>query len=131
MPRSPRKLSTKAALWIFVVACLLSAGRMIVDTPGVHHDQAETELRAGQRFAALRDVLPRRGVIGYIGQSEGVGQYYLTQYALAPLVVDHSLNHSIVIGNFPTSRPRELPNNLELVRDFGDGVLLFANKDAR
>jgi hypothetical protein len=132
MPHGSRTLPTKAALWIFVVGCLLSAGRMIVDTPGINHDQVDTALRRGQRFAELRRVLPRRGVIGYIGQrGDTVGHYYLAQYALAPLVVDHSLDHSIVVGNFPGSRPAGLPKNLELVRDFGDGVLLFANKDAQ
>jgi hypothetical protein len=131
MPHGSRTLPTKVALWIFVLSCLFSAGRMIVDTPGVSHDQADTALRTGQRFAGLRQVLPKHGVIGYIGQNgDGVGQYYLAQYALAPLVVDHSLDHAFVIGNFPSSHPTGLPKNLEMVRDFGDGVLLFANKDA-
>ncbi len=37
-------------------------------------------------------------------QSRGaaaLGDYYLAQYALAPLVVDHSTNHALVVGNFP------------------------------
>jgi hypothetical protein len=125
-------LSCKACLWILVVACLLSSGRMLVRSPRTGEDAAENERRSGQRFAALRDALPQRGVIGYIGQSkDSVGHYYLAQYALAPLVVDSSPNHSLVVGNFPNTLPQNLPGNLKLLRDFGNGVLLLANEDAR
>ncbi len=125
-------LSTKTAVWIFVLGCLLSSARLVVDTPGVAHDRADTVLRSGVRFAALRQALPDRGVIGYIGQATGeVGDYYLAQYALSPLVLDHSANHPIVVGNFPDGRPSGLPPNLKLVRDFGQGILLLANRDVR
>ena len=124
--------STKSVLWIFILGCLLSSARLIVDTPGVAREAQDTSLRSGQRFSELRDALPKAGVVGYIGESGdfAVGHYYLTQYALAPLLVDHSSEHAIVIGNFPRSQPTAFPENLKLVRDFGNGVLLFANKDA-
>lgn len=114
------------------MGCLLSSARLIVDTPRVAHEAQDTALRSGQRFSDLRDALPKTGVVGYLGESGdfALGHYYLTQYALVPLVVDHSPKHSIVIGNYPRSRPPAFPQNLELVRDFGNGVLLFANKDA-
>ena len=128
----PRMLSCKACLWILVVACLLSSGRMLVHSPRTGEEAAENERRSGARFVALREALPRRGVIGYIGQpGDSVGHYYLTQYALAPLVVDFSPNHPMVVGNFPTTPPQTLPPNLKLLRDFGNGVLLLANEDAR
>lgn len=61
-----------------------------------------------------------------------MGDYYLTQYALAPLVVDHSPNHSLVVGNFPSSSPLAFASaNLQVVKDFGDGVLIFANEETR
>jgi hypothetical protein len=114
------------------VACLLSSGHMLVKSPRTGDEGAENERRSGQRFAALREALPQRGVIGYIGQSQdSVGHYYLAQYALAPLVVDFSSDHRIVVGNFPFAPPQNLPANLKLMRDFGNGVLLLANEDAR
>lgn len=76
--------------------------------------------------------MPERGVVGYIGApgSPALAEYYLTQYALAPLVVDHSPNHPLVVGNFRAGTPlSEPPDSLQLVRDFGDGVLLFSGKD--
>lgn len=125
-------LSCKACLWILVVACLLSSGRMLVHGPRTAEEAAENQRRSGRRFAALREALPQHGVIGYIGQSQdSVGHYYLAQYALAPLVVDFSQNHPLVVGNFPTTPPPNLPANLKLLRDFGNGVLLLTNQDAR
>jgi hypothetical protein len=105
---------------------------MLVQSPRTAEDAAENQRRSGRRFAALREALPQRGVIGYIGQSQdSVGYYYLAQYALAPLVLDFSQNHPLVVGNFPTAPPQNLPVNLKLLRDFGNGVLLLANEDAR
>ncbi|MBZ5685821.1 MAG: hypothetical protein LAP86_12385 [Acidobacteriia bacterium] len=81
----------------------------------------------------MKTRLPATGVIGYIGESgnSSTPDHYLTQYALAPLVVDRSTHHAIVIGNFPLSPPSNLPPNLRLVKDFGSGVLLLAGEDAR
>ena len=132
MPHIARMTSSTSVLWIFILGCLLSSARLIIDTPGVAREAQDTALRSGQRFSELREALPKRGVIGYIGESgdSALGHYYLTQYALAPLVLDHSSNHSIVVGNFPGSQPEAFPENLRVVRDFGNGVVLFANKDA-
>ena len=116
------------------MACLASSVRLVVGTLSPSDELPDARQRSGERFAKLREVLPARGVVGYIGppQSSALGYYYLTQYALAPVVVDSSTAHPLVIGNFPNSPPQGVPANLTLVRDFGDGLLLFANnKDAR
>ncbi len=76
-------------------------------------------------------MLPESGVVGYVGESGPAadGSYYLAQYALAPLVVDRSANHALVVGNFATSQVSQSPaENLRLLKDFGNGVLLFAAK---
>jgi hypothetical protein len=130
----PPRRRTIAGL-VFVVCCLLSSGRLLWDgpRPGDLKDPAEVAKRSDQRFAALKASLPTRGVVGYIGDPGALarGDYYLAEYALAPLVVDDSTNHRLVVGNFPSSAAaRSGPENLELVKDFGDGVLLFTNKDA-
>ena len=118
---------------IFIVGCLLSSARLIHNAPSVH--KRATDLvtqRSDLRFAALRTALPARGAVGYIGESsDSVAYYYLAQYALAPLVLDRSLNHELVVGNFPFSSPRFSTEDLQLVRDFGDGVLLFQRKDKK
>jgi hypothetical protein len=127
--------ATIAAL-LFTLCCLMSSGRLLWDAPRPGHlkDPADVAKGSDQRFAALKAALPSRGVVGYIGQSGALarGDYYLAEYALAPLVVDDSTKHRIVVGNFPSTAPaHDWAENLQLVNDYGDGVLLFANKDAR
>jgi hypothetical protein len=119
------------ATLIFVLGCLLSTVRILTDAPTRVHDDSVAK-RSDQRFASLRAALPQQGVVGYIGETGDPADYYLAQYALAPLVVDHSPNHPLVVGNFPLSERMGTPSNsLQLVHDFGHGVLLFANKDAK
>ena len=125
---------TKVATLIFVLCCLLSSARLLIETPKPASLKGDDiSRRSDRRFAALKAELPQRGVIGYVGEAGNlaVGDYYLTQYALAPLVVEHSSDQAIVVGNFPSGPAAGLPANLQLTRDFGDGVLLFSNKDAR
>jgi hypothetical protein len=118
---------------LVVVGCLLSTFRLIYTSPNpARLRRDEVALRSEQRFTALRTQLPARGVIGYVGESgnRGTEDYYLAQYTLAPLVIERSPNHPLVIASFPDSPP-VLAQNLKLVRDFGNGVLLVSNKDAK
>jgi hypothetical protein len=124
------------ALTVFVLCCLLSTARLIVDAPTptrIAESSAQIDNFSDRRFALLKAALPQRGVVGYLGESGplAIGRYYLTQYALAPLVVENSPNHALVIANFPSSPPTARPENLRLVKDFGNGVLLYAGKDAK
>lgn len=128
-PLSPR---ITIATLVFVLCCMLSTVRVLIDAPTRLHP-ADPATGADQRFAALKAALPPQGVVGYVGESgsPAVADYYLAQYALTPLVVDHSSNHPLVVGNFPLSSPIPPSGNLQLVKDFGNGVLLFANKDTQ
>jgi len=123
---------TTVGVVVFVVCCLLSSFRLVLDTPSPAHVGPDNiAQRSDQRFVALKTELPSRGVIGYVGESDdsALPDYYLTQYAVAPLVVDRSPNHKLVIGNFPNSHS-ESPSGLRLVKDFGNGVMLFTKEDA-
>ncbi len=120
----------------FVLCCLLSSARLLVNAPSptkLRSSADEIPNRSDRRFATIKTMLPHHGVIGYVGESgpAGTSLYYLTQYALAPLVVDRSTQHAIVVGNFPKLPPTIPPDGLRLVKDFGDGVLLLAAKDAK
>lgn len=130
----PQSVSARSnvGILLFVLCCQLSTGHLLFraahptrinsdDVPG----------RSDQRFAALKARLPARGIVGYIGETgdSAIPDYYLTQYALAPLVIDYSPDRPLVIGNFPASRPSVIPRDLHLVEDFGNGVMLFAAKD--
>ena len=114
----------------FIVCCLLSSARLVWNANKAT-DSNQVAARSDRRFSAIKTQLPGHGVVGYVGDpGQSPGEYYLAQYALAPVVIDHSLNHSLIVGNF-SKAPFLIPLNLEMVHDFGNGVLLLANKGAR
>ena len=123
---------TRLVLLVFVFCSLLSSARLVFEAPIRGHSTLDdVAQRSDLRFAKLKAALPQRGVIGYVGDGgeSGVPAYYLAQYALAPLVLDRSPNHSFVVGNFSSNPPTASVEKLRLVKDFGDGVLLFAGED--
>jgi hypothetical protein len=124
----PQRVTIAAS--IFVLCCLASSVRIVREAPSpTHRHTDDTVKRSEQRFAALKAALPQQGVLGYIGSSSRLDDYYLAQYALAPLVIENSLNHRLVVGNFATS-PVTPRDDLQLVKDFGNRVLLFARQQS-
>lgn len=121
---------TRLVLLVFVFCSLLSSARLVIEAPFRSTSDAVAQ-RSDLRFAWLKAALPQRGVIGYVGEAgeSGVPSYYLAQYALAPLVLDRSPNHPFVVGNFPSTHSAPSIEGLRLLKDFGDGVLLFAGED--
>lgn len=111
------------ARWIY------RAGRGLIDARG---EDAIT--RYERRFRGLRRALPAQGVIGYVSgagpegfTTEDFRRFLLTEYALAPLVLINDTAPELIVGNFnPDSTPSAPPApDLQLVRDFGDGVWLL------
>jgi len=134
-PPAPPRVGARfrIASLVFTACCLLSTIRMVKDAP-TPANAGEISKRSDERFSALKTVLPQRGVVGYVGEAgtPALGDYYLAQYALAPLVVENSPNHPLVVGNFPgLASGNGSEQKLQLVRDFGDGVKLYANQEAR
>lgn len=130
---NPASTKVKAGILLFVLCCLLSTIRIHRDAPNPLHIKPDhISQRSDRRFAALKAQLPANGVVGYVGETgdSATPDYYLTQYALAPLVVDRSINHPMIVGNFPSSQLADIPQNLRILQDFGNGVLLFAHQDA-
>lgn len=133
-PSQTRALNrTTVVVLLFLFGSLLSSARLIWDAPvsRIHSPDAVSR-RSDQRFAALKELLPERGAVGYIGDSaDPTADYYLAQYALAPLVVEQSVNHPLIVGNFPSSPPSLAGSRLRIIRDFGNGVLLLAPQDEK
>jgi hypothetical protein len=86
-----------------------------------------------ESLTLMRPALPARGVVGYVDGGHNtpaeVQDYYLAQYALAPLVVTRSPNEPVVIGNFSRTKAGPPPDLVE-IRDLGHGVGLFQNKSS-
>ena len=81
------------------------------------------------RFLALKQELPPCGVVGYLSDNPLTSkEFSLAQYALMPVIVDQTTGHPLVIGNFrsPTIDSTLVSEHgLELLKDFGNGVMLF------
>lgn len=95
------------------------------------------------RFEKLRKILPSHSTVGYLDNSSlnlhGIDSvaFFQTQYALAPVLVASigsgaKIIYPFVVGDF--TEPVNLSAlsskmHLEIVQDFGNGVILFRNKE--
>jgi hypothetical protein len=87
------------------------------------------------RFVNLRQLLPSRGVTGYISDDENEddqefidSRIYLAQYSLSPVILVRSLDYSLIVGNFLDHTPDfEIYRKQGLIpiKDFGNGIVLF------
>jgi hypothetical protein len=123
-------LAAVGVILILLVACAASV--LEASLPFSHGRRMDAISFDQLRFESVKRALPAHGVIGYLSDSdpfdEGTGDYYTTEYSLAPLQVSRGSDHDLVIGNF-----RDLyaaaalirQNRLAIVRDFGSGVLLL------
>ena len=127
-----------AALLLLALTALLTnltylrENRSVEPTTAGHDDINIYE----RRFGVLREALPARGVVGYLSDEQGVDEatkkYYLTQYTLAPLIVVRDADRALVVGDFARGGegvPDVPSGGLKLVKDFGDGVALYAREE--
>jgi hypothetical protein len=91
--------------------------------------------RHEKRVAPLKNVLPQRGVVGFVtdaaGRMEEAQRRYMTGYALAPVVVAPGTGWPLVIGDFkdPAAATLMIGGALQVREDFGDGLVLFAKEE--
>jgi len=127
-----------AVLCISAVS-LLSVGRLFTQVLDFYPTApAEDNVTSfDKRFVELRAMLPAKGVIGYMtdaGKDSNAttadAEFYLTQYALAPVIVLRSPDQKYVVGNFhqvvTTGSLRD--RGFKLVRQFGNGIALLENE---
>jgi hypothetical protein len=85
-----------------------------------------------KRFTPLKDVLPKRGVVGFVSDErnrvENLKRRYVAGYALAPVVVAPGADWPLVIGDFsePTAVGRFRGSTLRVREDLGDGLFILA-----
>ena len=113
-------------------------GRAVHDLAALTQTDEITEYEA--RFRQLKQVLPPHARVGYVtdARPQGVVQdgnsrslpfkrYLLTQYALLPVIVLRDSHQPLVVGNFYSANgvDGETTRGLTLIRDLGNGVMLF------
>lgn len=90
-----------------------------------------------KRFGDIKAHLHNHTVVGYItdydDKSDRYGQAFnMTQYVLAPVILVRGIKRKFIVGNFQGAQPdiKAYENkNISLIRDFGEGVLLFERMD--
>lgn len=88
------------------------------------------------RFDEIKKALPARGVVCYITNSDdsfaAKKNYFLAQYALAPLVVRTEADCDPLIGDFPASTtPSVDSRRFVVLRNFGNGLTLLGRNTGR
>ncbi len=91
-----------------------------------------------ERLQRLRNDLPKQGTVGYISEQDIPGapfdpidtneEYALTQYFLAPLIVQRGTDYEYVIGNFGSpdyDYQVEKTLGVEQAASYGMGIFLF------
>ena len=130
----------RIALALVLLYAAASAARMLYEVRRWPAPAARDEISANdRRFERLRAELPAGREVGYLGDPPVVGatprdsvaaallhfrRYLLAQYALAPVVLVQNTTPDLLVGNFDPG-PRSEPTGFRLVRDFGDGLLLY------
>jgi hypothetical protein len=135
-----------SVLWrkqaVLLVALLsLAALNLYALHTTVRSTSADGRVIAVQRLRVLRDLLPSEGHVGFVSDSnaglvawalhdplagpvpeDSRERYYLTQFAVAPLVVEIGPTRRFVIVN---SKATQSVAGFEVVRDLGQGLLLM------
>jgi hypothetical protein len=135
--RCPRRI--KIALGLVLAAVLLcQAARVVSLAQGLPSAMAKEGMaRYEKRFAQVRKVLPRFGVIGYVSDQPNDREvtqalydrrHHSAAYHLAPLIIVDSLEPDIILGNFFTRQAMEkavAEHKLVVIRDFENGVFIL------
>lgn len=133
MHQRPLPAKAQAGLYALLALALISSLSFLLDSIQYFRING-TELSGSSgyivRFDALRKDLPTSGKVGYwsnADQDPGDLEFHLTQYALAPVVLDKTGAHPFVVGNIAKDpKPEELQaKGLALVKDYGLGVVLY------
>lgn len=135
-------LFSRAALIVWLVYwCVVASmsyfnyARSVWNPHGLNTDAASMW---EERLALLKADLPAKGVIGYISEMDYPGvpygavdqdeEFVLTQYTLAPLILDRgNTHHELVMGNFSEIYDYQFEKDLglHLIFDYGYGIFLF------
>ena len=127
----------KSAIILLILLSVISITLLFKDTLASMPNRGKDPIAAyEERFSGLKSILPGQSIVGYITDltqeqlaynSSYIAEYFLTQYALAPIIVDNNSDHQLIIGNFHHQPlPAELSGKgLRVVKDLENGVMLL------
>ena len=124
-----RWLQIGAGMILLLTVCLLSQWKMLPAPVQRTPRGTDSISLYVSRFDLLRQVLPKRATICYMASANADGMdYFLTEYALAPVVVANDGDCELWIGNSKNGQPLPQHTDLTLLRDFSTGVQLFKKR---
>jgi hypothetical protein len=127
---------------VFAIAAIAIASSfwLLLDLVSVFSKTTET-FGVGafeKRFEVLHQTLPKalppHTVLGYVSDNPAAdevttqGEFYLTQYTLAPVIVTPSTVEPFEVANFHTSKPDQemlKAKQLVAVMDYGNDVYIY------
>jgi len=134
-------IRVRVGLLLMLAFTLVSNVQLLRIATSGYATVAETDeiTRYEAHFQELKKVLPPHGVVGYIADPNPESvihdtpyfkRYVLTQYSLSPVIVVDNIEPELIIGNFhpATNSKRVSIPGLTLIKDFGDGVMLFRRR---
>lgn len=125
------------------IAALISGARSFAlwrANAAAVHRSGDDLTHWADRLADLEGALPKEGVVGYLSERDIPGLKYnatdqseelaMTQYVLAPRIIEEGAEREIVIGNFGGLGADEVqaavaPLKLKLQHSYGLGIYLF------
>lgn len=133
MQQTSLPAKAQAGLYALLAVALVSSLSFLLDSIA-YYRQNGGELTGSTgyivRFDALRKDLPATGRVGYwsnVERDPGDLEFHLTQFALAPIVLEKSKTLPYVVGNIAKNPTLEelRAQGLEVVKDYGLGVVLY------
>ncbi len=123
------------------VNLLASEYRVFREQPTPGHSAADSITAYVSRFERLKALVPPNAVVQFVNR-DGEDRrafwfhYGLTQYALAPILIDSLPTHELVVVNFPDANPERISRfaeaeSLVILADLDNGVVLFQKRGQR
>jgi hypothetical protein len=135
------RYSAIVAIVVLVSGCVRSAlleVRSAVDS--YRKGTLDFAVAYGRRIQGVKSLLPPDVTVGYVSDQSDLGEYFLTQYFLVPLVVVQGDRADfLVVNNHPadaSGKPPGPPSVSEIrggprSYDFGDGIRLVDQRPSR
>jgi hypothetical protein len=99
----------------------------------VYFESVDDVTRWENRLAELKSQIPPNVEVGYISADPQGIEFYLTQYAIIPLVLQHGTTPDWIIANYPGKTiqivlQKQLDTEKYAVENFGYGLYLVHKK---
>src|SRR5215471_11533288 len=133
--RGVRRYAAIIALVAMVVASVHSGTLALRDTWRLFKaGTPDFAVAYRQKLGPARAVLPDRGTVGYVSDSNDQGEFYLTQYLVVPLVLEKGQRPDLVLVNNHAAKAAPAEDSVyrvsrladgSAVYDFGNGMMLI------